>query len=155
MYSTTTCRRRGVRWETVHFYLRGLLNWLIQNQKTRWITKICSRFIDLNNEAIGSLSFCIDVFLIGLLYCWKRTVILVPSKEQAQLSRESTERGCALERVNAEWKATQLQVLYFMTQVMEMSTTRGRFKKLIGSGTDVGTLGIIIGIMMIGIRGAF
>ena len=41
-----------------------------------------------------------------------------------------------------------------MTQVMETSTTRERYKKLIGSGTDVGTAGIVIGTMMIDIRGA-
>ena len=35
-----------------------------------------------------------------------------------------------------------------------MSTTRGRFKKLIGSGTDVGTEDVIIGMMTIDIRAA-
>ena len=37
---------------------------------------------------------------------------------------------------------------------METSTTRGRFKKPIGSGTDVGTEGIVIGMMTIDIRAA-
>ena len=55
---------------------------------------------------------------------------------------------------NAKWKATQLQVLYLMTQVMETSTTRERYKKLIGLGTDVGIAGIVIGMMTIHIRGA-
>jgi hypothetical protein len=53
-----------------------------------------------------------------------------------------------------KWKATQLQVLYVTTQVMETSITRGRFKKLIGSGIDVGIAGIVIGMMTIDIRGA-
>lgn len=53
-----------------------------------------------------------------------------------------------------KWKATLLQVLYLTTQVMETSTTRERFKKLIGLGTDVGIAGIVIGMMMIDIRGA-
>jgi hypothetical protein len=55
---------------------------------------------------------------------------------------------------NAKWKATQLQVLYVTTQVMEMSTTRGRFKKLIGLGTDIGIVDIVIGMMTTDIRGA-
>jgi hypothetical protein len=55
---------------------------------------------------------------------------------------------------NAKWKATQLQVLYVTTQVMEMSTTRGRFKKLIGLGTDIGIVGVVIGMMTTDIRGA-
>ena len=37
---------------------------------------------------------------------------------------------------------------------METSTTRGRFKKPIGSGTDVGTEDIVIGMMTIDIRAA-
>ena len=37
---------------------------------------------------------------------------------------------------------------------METFTTKERFKKLIGSGTDVGIVGIVIGMMTIGIRGA-
>ena len=35
-----------------------------------------------------------------------------------------------------------------------MSTTRGKFKKLIGLGTDVGTVGIVVGMMTIDVRGA-
>ena len=37
---------------------------------------------------------------------------------------------------------------------MEMFTTRGRFKKLIDSGTDVGTEAIVIGMTTIDIRAA-
>jgi hypothetical protein len=55
---------------------------------------------------------------------------------------------------NAKWKAMLLQALYVTTQVMETSTTRGKFKKLIGSETDVGIVGIVIGMMTIDIRGA-
>jgi len=37
---------------------------------------------------------------------------------------------------------------------METSTTRERFKKLIGLGTDVGIVDIVIVMMTIDIRGA-
>jgi hypothetical protein len=54
---------------------------------------------------------------------------------------------------NAKCKATQLQA-YLMTQVMATSTTRGKLKKLIDLGTDVGTAGTVIGMTTIDIRAA-